>query len=96
MTFGSSLHPTFFFVGVFLYVGWSIGVLSFQEKPELYSRNLAAVLHPFCTQSPVLKKTSIVFIYSERETLTSEKKKHYLTEVRVDRKSMKRQSPAKA
>lgn len=45
MTFGSSLHPTSLFV---FGAGWRIGVFSFQEKPELYSRNLAVVLHPFC------------------------------------------------
>lgn len=38
-------------------VGWETGVSSFQEKPELHSRNLTELLNLFCIQSPVPKKT---------------------------------------
>lgn len=48
---------------------------SFQEKPELYSRNLVVGLHPFRAQVTSAEKNSIIFIYAERETFTSGKKK---------------------
>lgn len=65
------------------------GVFSFQEKPELYSRNPGVGLHLFCVLSAGKKTPTLYLCTLKRETLRSEKKNHLLTETRVEGKSMK-------
>lgn len=53
-----------------------IGAFSFQEKPELYSRNQAVGLHLFCVLSAGEKTPTLHLCTVEREILTSRKTAH--------------------
>lgn len=84
-----------FLVCLFLVLGG--GVLSFQEKPELYSRNVAVGLHLFCVLSAGKKKNPTLYLCTVKtETWTSGRKNCSLTETRVEGKSTEYHSPAKA
>lgn len=54
--------------------GWRTGVFSLQEKPELYSRNLAVSLHLFCVLSAG-EKPNTVFMDSEKKNFDIRKEK---------------------